>query len=152
MEDELRRYVAKYGAIACRPNTASDLRWEDIAPRWFTIDGITWYDYTKLWDRGPDLPANYRLTYSAGERTSDADIVAKVATGATVTAVFHVEYKPRVDIDLQAPLPTEYAGCAVVDGDVSDERYSEVGVIVGLRAKGEAINLPAGEREFVKQA
>jgi hypothetical protein len=152
VEDELKRYVKKYGQIACRPNVASDLRWEDIAPSWFDIDGITFYDYTKLWDRGANLPANYHLTYSASEQTSDADIVAKVATGATVTAVFNVEYKPRVDIDLQDRLPLMYAGLPVVDGDASDERYSERGVIVGLRAKGEAIELTAGEREFVKVA
>jgi hypothetical protein len=64
--------------------------------------------------------------------------------------VFDVKYHPGAQV--QSPLPHEYAGCLVVDGDKTDERFAETGVIVGLRAKGKARALPTGERHFVKRA
>ena len=50
------------------------------------------------------------------------------------------------------PLPATYAGIAVVDGDKSDDRTmaSEVGVLIGLRAKGDAIG--ATGNSFIRTA
>jgi hypothetical protein len=150
VEHELRAAVAKFGPIACRLNTYSDLRWETIAPQLFDLAEVTFYDYTKLWDRPINPRPNYHLTFSASERTCDFKICQKVASGATVAVVLETKYKPGAKV--QAPLPSTYAGCPVVDGDATDERFGEHGVIVGLRAKGQAQLMAAGEREFVKAA
>jgi len=46
--------------------------------------------------------------------------------GFNVAAVFHV-------------LPTEYLGFPVINGDLTDERFTDArGCIVGLKAKGKA--------------
>jgi hypothetical protein len=149
LEDELTAAVAKHGAIGCRLNTLSDLDWERIAPSVLDIAGVTFYDYTKRW-ANRQVPANYALTYSASERTSDRDIAAKVGEGETVAAVFDIKHRPGAKVRL--PMVETYAGCRVIDGDVSDERFNDHGVIVGLRAKGLAQTLTPGERHFVKVA
>jgi hypothetical protein len=129
LTDEIRRASTRLGDIRVRLNTFSDLPWETIAPDLFaSFPRVAFYDYTKWNDRGP-LPANYRLTYSASEKTSDAEISRRVRRGENVAVVFAV--KPR-----QA-LPTEWRGLPVIDADKSDDRWSDPrGVVVGLRAKG----------------
>lgn len=124
---ELANAVKRYGTFVCRLNTFSDLRWEVIAPALFELP-IQFYDYTKRNDRD-GVPTNYMLTYSASEKTTDAQIVAKVAAGVNVAAVLKVK---RGDA-----LPATYLGIPVVDGDKTDARHLDPrGVIVGLRAKG----------------
>jgi hypothetical protein len=51
-----------------------------------------------------------------------------------------------------APLPATYTGITVIDGDKSDDRTmaSETGVIIGLRAKGQAIG--ATGNSFIRTA
>jgi hypothetical protein len=143
---ELIAAVRKHGAVACRLNTLSDVPWELVAPWLLDIAGVTFYDYTKNWSR-VSMP-NYSLTHSASERTSPADIVAKVATGATVAVVFETKYRSGAAV--QHPLPETYYGAPVIDGDKTDERFNDTGVVVGLRAKGKAAQLPVGG--FVKAA
>lgn len=85
---------------------------------------VQFYDYTKRANRR-DLPANYHLTFSLSE---DNDERAQIAleNGLNVAAVFRA-------------LPETFLGRKVVDGDESDLRFKdERGVIVGLKAKGDA--------------
>ena len=144
--DELETAVGKVGLIGARLNTLSDQPWELIAPWIFDVAGVTFYDYTKGWAR--QVPANYHLTRSASERTGPADIVAAVDAGHTVAVVFDVKHRPQAKEQL--PLPESYYGARVIDGDRTDERFNDVGVVVGLRAKGKAASLPVGG--FVKAA
>lgn len=89
---------------------------------------LMFYDYGKDWSRLL-LPANYYLTYSASEKTSDADVLERVAAGYNVAVVFKV--------GRTKPLPDTYLGVPVIDADKSDYRPADPrGQIVGLRAKG----------------
>jgi hypothetical protein len=148
---ELRKAVDAGEEIAARLNALSDIAWETLAP-WIFADlpEVIFYDYTKRWTRAVHPAPNYTLTFSASERTPDVVIARKVADGATVAVVLDVKH--RAGAKVQAPLPETYAGCRVVDGDKTDERFAETGVIVGLRAKGKARALPTGPRHFVKHA
>ena len=48
-------------------------------------------------------------------------------------------------------MPTSHLGLTVIDGDKTDTRYDDSrGVVVGLRAKGKAAQLPVGG--FVRAA
>jgi len=78
-------------------------------------------------DRVGFLAENYRTTYSV-TRATRAETVARITgRGDTVTAVF-----PSV-----APIPAAWRGLPVVDGDTTDDRFSDPsGVVVGLKAKG----------------
>lgn len=132
---ELDVAQSKYGAkLRVRLNTFSDIRWEDVVPWLLASDQavslrgeIGFYDYTKDWQRDP--PANYRLTLSASERTSDKRMRDAVSSGRTVAVVF--------DTARTAELPATWHGLTVIDGDKSDNRADDAsGVVVGLRAKG----------------
>ena len=81
-----------------------------------------------------DLPANYHLTFSASERTTD--LVAAAGHYGTVAVVFSTRRG--------APLPATWDGLAVSDGDVSDSRWKDSAGIIGLRAKGLARGDDAG--------
>lgn len=112
-----------------RINGTSDLPW---LARLFATEfpSIQFYDYTKHpepWKR--TLP-NYHLTFSSSE-TNDAAAVESLKNGVNVAVVFHVKKGQ--------PLPTQYMGAKVIDGDLSDLRFTDKkGVVVGLRAKGRA--------------
>jgi len=128
--------------LRVRLNTFSDLRWEDIAPWLFTgpRSSVSFYDYSKDWARVP--PANYRLCWSASERTSDAAVIARVREGGTVAVVFDT---PRT-----GALPETWRGLRVIDGDKTDNRADDPrGVVVGLRAKG---RMRTAGRRMVRRA
>jgi len=134
--DELRGVLARrpvdtlgrrYGRVPVRLNVLSDLPWEAFAPALFTdpsLKACQWYDYSKNPTRRP--PANYHLTFSASERTTD--LVAAAGHYGTVAVVFSTRRG--------AALPASWDGLAVHDGDVSDSRWKDSAGIVGLRAKG----------------
>jgi hypothetical protein len=85
---------------------------------------VQFYDYTKRANR-KDLPSNYRLTFSLAENNDAAAEVA-LRNGINVAAVFH-------------KVPQSYMGRTVINGDEHDLRFLDpVGVIVGLKAKGNA--------------
>lgn len=115
--------------IGGRMNTFSDINWIEAAPWIFErFPAINFYDYTKDWDRVSPF-SNYHLTYSASEKTSDDDIINFVLQGKNVAVVF----KPWG----KKPLPPEFLGFPVIDGDKDDVRWKDPkGVIVGLRRKG----------------
>ena len=75
---------------------------------------------------GPD---NMYRTYSRKETWTLEQVTGLVQRGLNVSVVFDVKRK--------APLPTEWHGMRVIDGDVHDARWTDpAGVIVGLRLKG----------------
>jgi hypothetical protein len=129
-----------------RLNGTSDIRWEH-APVTVTrkvwgqlpltveypnimsaFPDVQFYDYTKLANR-VDIPANYHLTFSRSE-----------INGHQLPTISH-NIAVVFDTAKGKPLPTEYLGRPVVDGDETDLRFLDgVGVIVGLRGKGKAKN------------
>ena len=130
---ELSKAVEKHGSIAARLNMFSDLRWERIYPELFEIEGVTFYDYTKYPERGrTNLPENYKITFSyTGERQRE------FSPDVNVAVVF--------DTKRGEPLPVEFMGRPVIDGDATDSRYDDArGVVVGLRAKGKAVKDTTG--------
>ena len=109
------------------------------------LPNTIYYDYTKDPSRmmkflrakkgkSSNWPSNYYLTFSLSERNREA---AKrfLKLGGTVAAVFNVMKVARAE----HPLPKTWAEFQVVDGDKHDYRFlDEPGVVIGLRAKGEA--------------
>jgi hypothetical protein len=122
-----------------RLNGTSDLRWEifpvDGQPNIFArFPTVQFYDYTKIANRR-DLPANYHLTFSRAE-SNHHDVVTAMRKGLNVAVAFHVAKGE--------PLPAEYLGREVINGDVTDLRFLDKGnVVVGLRAKGKNGKLDA---------
>ncbi len=114
--------------VGGRLNTYSDLIWEEVAPWIFTrFPRISFYDYTKNFKR--ESMDNYHLTYSASERTTDDEIIDLVSQGKNVAVIFSMWGAK--------PLPAEYLGFPVIDGDKDDVRWKDPsGVVVGLRRKG----------------
>jgi hypothetical protein len=95
---------------------------------------ITFYDYTRIpkpWQR---MRGNYHLTFSrSGD--DDKEVEEALDHGVSVAVVF--DTKPNL------PLPGEWRGYPVIDGDRHDLRFldkleGEGPFIVGLRAKGKA--------------
>ena len=122
---------------AVRLNGTSDIAWENEKG----LDGknlmqafpdVQFYDYCKSPLRAlkyqlGKLPSNYHLTFSRSEsnQTQVDSLIGKV----NIAMVFSTKKG--------FPLPLEYMGRKVVDGDETDARFlDEKGVIVGLRSKG----------------
>jgi hypothetical protein len=141
LHGEIAKAHAKHGeALAVRLNVFSDIPWERVAPVLFdTHPQVQFYDYTKWPDR--TTPANYHLTQSASEHTSEAQIQAWAASGRNVAVA--------VKLRRSEPVPDSWLGLPVVDGDHSDARYvDEPGSLVLLRAKGRGLRDTTG---FVRE-
>jgi hypothetical protein len=159
------RNASKHGLIpAVRLNGTSDIRWENVpvvrdgrtfANVFLAFPTLRFYDYTKIPNR-ENLPANYSLTFSAADG-NDADVLGAIARGQNVAAVF----MSRSVLDgakslngakilmRRMPMPLTHEGRPVIDGDKSDLRFLDpAGVIVGLRAKGDALTDTSG---FVRE-
>jgi hypothetical protein len=150
LAEEIKRHCARarrFGLLpAVRLNGTSDIAWERIASYLFArFSDVTFYDYTKSESRMMEYltrpydthtayvrrwPDNYHLTFSRSE--SNAESCARIlAAGGNVAAVFSTKRG--------APLPDTWNGVRVIDGDISDLRFTDPrGVVVGLRAKGRA--------------
>lgn len=122
---------------AVRLNGTSDVAWElekglDGLNLMESFPDVAFYDYTKSPIRAlkyqlGKLPSNYHLTFSRSEsnQTQVDSLIGKV----NIAMVFSTKKG--------FPLPLEYMGRKVVDGDETDARFlDEKGVIVGLRSKG----------------
>lgn len=149
------RKAKSAGMIAgIRLNATSDIPWERVAITRAMIHGpevgypkdmiarnvmelfpeVEFYDYTKVTKRAlhhanPDhhWPSNYHLTFSATE-DNHSDVQRVLKAGGNVAMVFHGN-----------KLPDSWDGFPVHDGDEHDFRPNDPkGVIVGLRAKGDA--------------
>lgn len=115
---------------AVRFNGTSDLPWLPLLlcsefPR------VAWYDYTKHprpWQR---VRPNYHLTFSYDSIANLPESMDALAHGVNVAVVF--------DTRKGHPLPSTWHGYPVLDGDVSDLRFTDPPYhVVGLRAKGPA--------------
>ena len=100
---------------------------------------VQFYDYTKVLGRKVAGIPNYHLTFSAADG-NDTDVLKAIAQGYNVATVFGIKKTE--------PMPAEYNGRPVFNGDESDLRFLDPkGVIVGLYAKGKAKKDTSG---FVK--
>jgi hypothetical protein len=115
---ELESLARKYGRILFRPNIASDIRWEYVAPDLFGIAGVFGYDYTKADPRKHRGKLdNYRLCYSVSEHPLSARVAAAyVAEGGTAAVVLRTP---------KHAVPATWAGMPAVDGDASDDRTAD---------------------------
>jgi hypothetical protein len=124
------RIAAKDGFTPCiRINGTSDLPWLALQMA-SEFPDVQFYDYTKLnrpWERVRD---NYSLTYSySGENLDMA--LESLKNDINVSVVF--------DTKKGKALPETWNGYPVIDGDLHDLRFIDPkGVVVGLRAKGDA--------------
>jgi len=148
IDRHVERAKAQGMAPAIRLNATSDLPWESyrifdplVDHNGKSIQGmnlmeifpsVEFYDYTKIpkrafrWANG-HMPGNYHITFSRAEDNGDAALQVLQA-GGNVTVVIHGR-----------DLPSTLWGFPVVDGDSHDYRPADpTGVIVGLRAKGDA--------------
>jgi len=132
----VERTRARGATAAIRLNGTTDILWERIAP-WLFLEfpDVTFYDYTKVPNRRA-LPANYTLTFSRSA-TNSHHVASEMSAGRNVAVVFATRR--------HAPLPATFAGRPVIDGDLSDLRFTDpAGSVVGLRAKGHAIGDASG--------
>ena len=91
---------------------------------------VQFYDYTKILGRKFQHISNYTLTFSAADG-NDADVAEAVKQGYNIAVVFGIKKG--------SPMPEQYLGLPVVNGDESDLRFLDAkGVVVGLYAKGPA--------------
>lgn len=140
---EIESHIIKAGKRdlipAIRLNATSDIPWERVP---LEVNGkpvknifqvfpeVAFYDYTKVTKRALQwaaglMPENYHITFSKSE-SNDSDVERVLAAGGNVAVVFD-------------KLPESYLGKPVIDGDEYDFRpLDEKGVVVGLKAKGEA--------------
>jgi hypothetical protein len=143
--EQLIRRAAKAGMTPCvRLNGTSDVQWErqlvdgKCIMDWFP--DVQFYDYTKIWTRfSRNLPTNLHLTFSRSESNQDkVEWVIANHPHVNIAAVF------------ADTLPETWCGRPVISGDEDDVRFNDPkGVIVGLKAKGQAKNDTSG---FVVQA
>lgn len=114
---------------------ADDVRWENVAPvllRTCRSLGVKMYGYTKWSLEERPAPYGVTLVRSASERTTDGTIVDIINSKGNVAVVFNVKRNEA--------FPKTWNGIKIVDGDKSDDRSADPkGVIVGLRAKGDAV-------------
>jgi hypothetical protein len=140
---------AKKGLIPVfRLNGTSDLSWEKyevirdgkLYRNIFTaFPDVQFYDYTKVLGRKVTEIKNYQLTFSAADG-NDNDVTKAIQQGYNIATVFGIKKT--------LPMPAEYLGRPVFNGDDSDLRFLDPkGVIVGLYAKGRAKKDTSG---FVK--
>lgn len=132
----LVKKAKKEDKIPCiRLNGTSDLPWERVK-----IDNknimehfpdVQFYDYSKSIARMRDflagsLPSNYNLTFSRSE-SNEVLVDEVLSSGGNVAVVF------------RGSLPETYRGFKVIDGDLTDLRFTdEKNVVVGLTEKGRA--------------
>jgi hypothetical protein len=120
--------------IAFRLNGTSDINHYKQLKRYANLDintlpnNVIFYEYTKNLNMAKSIKNEFsrvHITFSKSENNWHECLQA-LEYGFNVAAVFN-------------KLPTSYAGYPVINGDLSDERFNDkLGVIVGLKAKGDA--------------
>jgi hypothetical protein len=134
--------------IVVRLNGTSDISFEMFKVRdnknlFELYPNVIFYDYTKVFSRLAriKLIKNYHVTFSCNESNWN-ECVKALQLGINIATVFRTEN-----------LPLTYQGFQVINGDIHDFRFLDVrgdlGVIVGLKAKGPAKKDKSG---FVKDA
>jgi hypothetical protein len=127
-----------------RLNGTSDIQWERIKVKdnkniFELFPDLQFYDYTKIVNRfNKKLPENYNLVFSYSKERDYYTDIDNLSTNLlkkdiNIAVVFRME------------LPKTYLGFPVIDGDESDLRFNDyTGVIIGLKAKGQAKNDTTG--------
>jgi len=130
----IRRAKRANALPAVRLNGTSDRLWEKEQPYLFSMfPNVTFYDYTKVPNRDVSHIPNYSLTFSLNENNRDAAFDQPL----NVAVVFRLKKNE--------PLPKEWKGKEVIDGDVNDLRFlDKINVHVGLRTKGDTYNDTSG--------
>lgn len=141
---ETEKAYRKGEKIAFRLNGTSDIDFVYYLQKYAGLDIATlaptaiFYDYTKGIKRALRYKdhSNYIVTFSRAEN-NHVETLTAIKAGLNVSAVFNT---PK-----DQPLPANYMGAKVLDGDASDivMLYNK-GVILGLRAKGPARNDQSG--------
>jgi hypothetical protein len=126
--------------IAFRLNGTSDINHYKQIKRYANLDinilpnNVIFYEYTKNLNMALNWHKNFprvNVTFSKSENNWQECEMA-LNSGINVAVVFN-------------QVPDTYKGYKVVNGDITDERFNdEKGVIVGLKAKGEAKNDKTG--------
>ena len=133
IEKHVRKATKKGLKPAIRLNGTSDLPWENIKHKGKTIlehfPNVQFYDYTKNPNRmKKTLPENYDLTYSFNEDTDPLFVMNEI-----------LPRHRNVAVVFRDKLPKTFLMHEVVNGDEHDLRFTDrKGVIVGLKAKGDA--------------
>ncbi len=134
---EIKAAVKKHGAKAMcvRLNGTSDIDYANIPVEGYDnimamFPDVQFYDYTKVFSRLSNVPANYHLTFSRAEtETNHVESNEALKLGFNVAMVFAVKNETF--------LPKEYKGYKVINGDEHDLTFLHGnGNIVGLKAKG----------------
>lgn len=127
--------------LAVRLNGTSDIRWDEVAPdmlQRLTDSGVVFYDYTK--DPKQTKSAHRAVVFSRSE-SNHKTALKMLRSGVSVAVVVAgcgIAAHPK-------PLPDTLWGFAVVDGDKHDRTYEHPrGVVIALRAKGDAIGDRSG--------
>lgn len=116
---------------AIRLNGTSDIEWTRLGIM-EEFSNVQFYDYTKVLNRlDKPQPKNYHITFSKNEK-NEVECEAALKLGYNVAVVF--------DTKKGEPLPTNWKGFPVHDGDDTDVRFMDPkgGYVIGLRAKGKA--------------
>ena len=138
-----KKAVRKNSKIAVRLNGTTDQDFIAIINRRVGVDVLSdfqrlvFYDYTKIpgkvikYNHQPD---RYRLAFSRSEELSNQEAIPDmIRHNVPIAVVFGITSKSK------KPLPKEYLGLEVVDGDERDDimldRYGE-SYVLGLRYKG----------------
>jgi hypothetical protein len=134
------------GVPAFRPNGTSDIDWQGVpcvrngrqfANLFDAFPEVMFWDYTKRRQQiaatfAGALPLNYRVTFSRAETMANQLAAMTALKGGMNVAIVFSTKKGET-------LPAEWNGHRVIDGDVTDFRFTDpMGVVVGLRAKGKA--------------
>lgn len=129
--------------LAVRLNMFSDIAFERYGiPQEFP--DVQFYDYTKNPARAGQICSNYWVTFSRDE-TNDAAAVAHLKAGKNVAVCFYNPGKYTGNRSKLQMLPETWKGFRVIDGDVTDARWTDPrGVVVGLKLK--AANNAARQR------
>lgn len=119
--------------VAIRLNGTSDLDFIYLLKKYakldpFSLEQLIYYDYTKILGKVKKYinETRYILTFSRAE-DNHSEAIEALELGANVSAVFN------------GPIPRNYKGFKVIDGDQSDiVMIYNKGAVLGLKAKGAA--------------
>ena len=133
---EIKKASDKNEKIAFRLNGTSDIdflylmsKYENFDVNLLQYDKVYFYDYTKSYARAKRYKESrkYTLTFSKSESNLKECDQIRFLGGVNIAVVFKND------------LPKKYKNIKVIDGDKSDlEMLKYKGVIIGLRAKGDA--------------
>jgi len=120
-------------SYSIRLNGTSDIDWSNIYYLGQNIfeyfPNVSFYDYTKDFNKFTNKPKNYHLTFSyTGHNENSKQSIQLLEKGYNIAVVF--------DLNKNEQLPLSFNGYKVVNGDLTDYRVDDgKGVVVGLRFK-----------------